>query len=48
MTLLLIASQDYILIPYQKEGYLIPQAPVKPEFFIFYKSKKSDKKSEKK
>jgi hypothetical protein len=63
--MLLIASQDYILIPYQKDGkwgladingkivfstdtelsihqgYLIPQAPVKPEFFIFYKSKKS-------
>jgi hypothetical protein len=26
------------------KGYLIPQAPVKPEFFIFYKSKKSEKK----
>jgi hypothetical protein len=63
--MLLIASQDYILIPYQKDGkwgladingkivfstdtelsihqgYLIPQAPVKPEFFIFYKSQKS-------
>ncbi len=59
MTLLPIASQDYILIPYQKDGkwgladingkiviyqntmrlgykgYLIPQTPVKPEFFIF-------------
>jgi hypothetical protein len=72
MLLLLISSQDYILIPYQKDGkwgladtngkivippeydavaigipvltdtelsihqgYLIPQAPVKPEFFIF-------------
>jgi hypothetical protein len=41
MTLLLISSQDYILIPYQKDGkwgladikgYLIPKAPVKSEF----------------
>ena len=81
MTLLLISSQDYILIPYQKDGkwgladiigipvltdtelsihqgYLIPKAPVKPEFspthlgwistefFIFYKSK-NQKRNEK-